>query len=244
MDSSVSVDSSRELVLSSTTSAPRREISTAVVRVKRPVALQVSENAFVEKTLHYISSINGCVRSGLVLSTNTKFPTRYILAIRGMPSMSIDDFKNIRDTNDHIRDVLISTAEDLIRIDVWRTGNSHVGRKKRRRPKEAVVTTCDLSSVLAGDRKCLRQLLLRLNAMPEIECQFEVSVDTSLTDYYQLELNILDRVSLSSLESIQHECRSFCHNIEFDFPHKVVRIQCLRLAAPLRRRKRLVLKST
>jgi hypothetical protein len=68
-------------------------------------------------------------------------------------------------------------------------------------------------------------------------------VDTSLPDYYQLELNILDRISLASLENIQHECRSFCHNIEFDFPHKVVRIQCLRLAAPLQRRRRLVLKS-
>lgn len=244
MDDSVSISSSRELLLPSTASAPRREISTAIVRVKRPVALQVEENAFVEKTLHYISSINGCVKSGLVLSTNTKFPTRYILAIRGMPLMQLDDFKNIRDTNDHIRDILISTAEELIRIDVWRTGKVPNRHKKRRRPKEAVVTTCDLSSVDQRDRKCLRQLLLRLNAMPEIECQFEVSVDTSLPEYYQLELNILDRVSLASLEGIQHECRSFCHNIEFDFPHKVVRIQCLRLAAPLRRRRRLVLKSS
>lgn len=156
--------------------------------------------------------------------------------------MQLDDFKNIRNTNDHIRDILISTAEDLIRIDVWRTGKLPDVRKKRRRPKDAVVTTCDLSSVSAGDRKCLRQLLLRLNAMPEIECQFEVTVDTSLPDYYQLELNILDRVSLTSLENIQHECRSFCHNIEFDFPHKVVCIQCLRLAAPLRRRKKVLLK--
>ncbi len=208
------------------------------------MALRVSENAFIEKTLHYISSIDGCVKSGLILSTNTKFPTRYILAIRGMPSMQLNDFTNIRDTNDHIRDILISTAEELIRIDVWRTGKLPHQHKKRRRPKDAVVTSCDLSSVDQRDRKCLRQLLLRLNAMPEIECQFEVSVDTSLPDYYRLELNILDRISLSSLETIQHECRSFCHNIEFDFPHKIVRIQCLRLAAPLRRRNRLVLKST
>lgn len=241
MDDSVSIISSRELLLSSTASAPRREISTTIVRVKRPVALQVEENAFVEKTLHYISSISGCVKSGLVLSTNTKFPTRYILAIRGMPLMQLDDFKNIRDTNDHIRDILISTAEELIRIDVWRTGKVRQ-HKKRPRPKEAVVTTCDLSSVDQRDRKCLRQLLLRLNAMPEIECQFEVSIDTSLPEYYQLELNILDRVSLASLEGIQHECRSFCHNIEFDFPHKAVRIKCLRLAAPLRRRRKLLLK--
>ena len=237
MDSSISIIGSRELVLPPTASTPRREISTTIVRVKRPVALQVSENAFIEKTLHYISSINGCVKSGLILSTNTKFPRRYILAIRGMPLMQLDDFANIRNTNDHIRDILISTNEELIRIDVWRTGKLPDVRKKRRRSKDAVVTTCDLSSVSVGDRKCLRQLLLRINAMSEIECQFEVTVDTSLPDYYQLELNILDRVSLASLENIQHECRSFCHNIEFDFPHKVVRIQCLRLAAPLRRKK-------
>lgn len=212
--------------------------------MKKPVALQVSENAFVEKTLHYISSINGCVRSGLVLSTNTKFPTRYILAIRGMPCMSMGDFKNIRDTNDHIRDIFISTAEETIRIDVWRQGKRPVSKKKRKRSKDSVVTTCDLSSVDQRDRKCLRQLLLRLNAMPEIECQFEVRVDTSLPDYYQLELDILDKISFASLETIQHECRSFCQQIEFDFPHKAVRVQCLRLDAPLQRRRRLVLKST
>lgn len=204
------------------------------------MALQVSENAFVEKTLHYISSISGCVKSGLILSTNTKFPTRYILVVRGMPLMSIDDFRNIRDTNDHIRDIFISTAEETIRIDIWRVGKRPTTRKKRKRPKDSVVTDCDLSSVDQRDRKCLRQLLLRLNAMPEIECQFEVGVDTSLPDYYQLELNILDRISLTSLESIQYECRAFCQTVEFDFPHKVVRIQCLRLAAPLQRRRLLV----
>lgn len=241
MVDSLGIDYPRESLLSSVALTQRREISTAIVRVKKPMALQVSENAFVEKTLHYISSISGCVKSGLVLSTNTKFPTRYILAIRGMPLMSIDDFKNIRDTNDHIRDIFISTSEETIRIDIWRAGKRPTAKKKRKRPKDSVVTDCDLSSVDQRDRKCLRQLLLRLNAMPEIECQFEVRVDTSLPDYYQLELNILDRISLTSLESIQHECRSFCQNIGFDFPHKVVRIQCLRLAAPLQRR-RLILK--
>lgn len=214
-----------------------------MVRVTKPVALETSENAFIEKTLHYISSIRGCDKSGLVLSTNTRFPRRYIIAIRGMPLMSVEDFKNIRDTNDNIRDIFISTAEESIRIDVWRTGKQPKRSKKRRRAKDSVVTTCDLSSVDKRDRKCLRQLLLRLNAMPEIECQFEVRVDTSQPEYYKLELCILDRVSLESLENILHECRAFCHDIEFDFPHKIMRVKCLKLAAPLRPRKIIRLKN-
>lgn len=207
--------------------------------MKNPVALQVVENAFIEKTLHYISSIHGCVKAGLILSTNTKYPTRYIIAIRGMPCMSMQDFQNIRDTNDHIRDIRISTAEEIIRVDIWRFGKRPDKTKKRKRPKEAVVTSCDLSSVDKGDRKCLRQLLLRLNAMPEIECQFEVRVNTSLPEVYQLELMFLDNLSLESLEGILHESRSFCTGLEFDFPHKLVRIRCLRVAAPLRNRKTL-----
>ena len=207
--------------------------------MKNPVALQVVENAFIEKTLHYISSIRGCVKAGLILSTNTKYPTRYIIAIRGMPCMSMQDFQNIRDTNDHIRDIRISTAEEIIRVDIWRFGKRPDKTKKRKRPKEAVVTSCDLSSVDKGDRKCLRQLLLRLNAMPEIECQFEVRVNTSLPEVYQLELMFLDNLSLESLEGILHESRSFCTGLEFDFPHKLVRIRCLRMAAPLRNRKTL-----
>lgn len=200
------------------------------------MALRTSENAFIEKTLHYISSVKGAVKSGLVLSTNTKYPTRYIIAIRGLPTMSLDDFQNIRDTNDHIRDIHISTDKETVRIDVWRSGKRPRTVTKRKRPKEAVVTLCDLSSVDKCDQKCLKQLLLRLNAMPEIDCQFEVRVDTSIPDIYQLKLFVLDNMSLQSLESVLHECRSFCTGMDFDFPHKVLRVNCLRLAAPLRRR--------
>lgn len=211
-----------------------------MVRVKKPIALQTSENAFIEKTLHYISSIRGCVKSGLVLSTNTKYPRRYIIVIRGMPAMSIEDFQNIRDTNDSIRDIYISTAEECIRIDVWRVGQKQQRSMKRRRPKNTVVMSCDLSSVDKRDHKCLRQLILRLNAMHEIECQFEVRVDTSQPDYYHLEASILDKISLAALERIMHECRAFCHDIEFDFPHKVLRIKCLKLAAPLRQTRKVL----
>ena len=234
-----SSNSSGKLLLPPVASNKSREIS--LVRVKRPVALQANENAFIEKTLHYISSINGAVKSGLVLSTNTKFPTRYIIAIRGMPSMTIEDFQNIRDTNDHIRDLRISTAEEVVRIDIWRYGKKPERKKKRKRPKESVVTSCDLSSVDEKDKKCLKQLLLRLNAMPEIECQFEVRVDTSAPEMYLLDAHIVDNMSLESLETILHDCRSFCTNIEFDFPHQILRIHCLRIAAPFKR-KTLVLK--
>jgi len=237
MDKASSPARSGQLVVSSTASNSRAALSASVVRVSKPVALASSEGAFIEKTLHYISSINGCVKSGLILSTNTKFPRRYIIAIRGMPAMTLEDFQNIRDTNDHIRDIVISTAEESIRIDVWRSGRQPDRKKKRKRPKDSVVTSCDLSSVDQRDRKCLRQLLLRLNAMPEIECQFEVRVDTSLPDYYKLDIHMLDRVSLLSLETVLHDCRAFVHGIEFDFPHSVIRIKCLKLAAPLQARK-------
>lgn len=156
--------------------------------------------------------------------------------------MTIDDFKNIRDMNNHIRDIRISTFEEIVRIDIWRSGKKPERKKKRKRPKQSVVTSCDLGSVDDKDKKCLKQLLLRLNAMPEIECQFEVRVDTSTPEMYMINANIVDNMSLESLESILHECRSFCTNIEFDFPHKLLRIHCLRIAAPLRR-KRLRLKS-
>ena len=238
MADAFSSNSTGKLLLSSVAPNQSREIS--VVRVKRPVALQTNENAFIEKTLHYISSINGAVKSGLVLSTNTKFPTRYIIAIRGMPSMTIEDFQNIRDTNDHIRDIRISTAEEIVRIDIWRYGKKPESKKKRKRPKESVVTSCDLGSVDEKDKKCLKQLLLRLNAMPEIECQFEVRIDTSTPEMYMLDAHVVDNMSLESLETIMHDCRSYCTNIEFDFPHKILRIHCLRIAAPLKRKKLLL----
>ena len=76
--------------------------------------------------------------------------------------------------------------------------------------------------------------------MPEIECQFEVRIDTSTPEMYMLDAHIVDNMSLESLETIMHDCRSYCTNIEFDFPHKILRIHCLRIAAPLKRKKLLL----
>lgn len=207
-----------------------------MVRVKRPIALQPDENAFIEKTLHYISGIQGADTKKLVLSTNTKYPTRYVMLIRGMPALTLEDLQNIRDMNERIRDITICMADETIRIDVWRQVPPKKRVPKRKRDKDVVAAECDLSSVDKRDKKCLRMLLYRLNALEDIECQFSVRVDTSHPEHYQIDLCILDELKLCPLERIMHECRSFCLGFDFDFPRNVIRAKCLRLAAPLKRR--------
>ena len=238
MDASNAARSSGKLVLSSIASSRERTLplSDRMFRVKKPIALKPDENAFIEKTLHYISSIDGAVATNLVLTTNTKFPTRYILLIRGLPLMTMDDFEHIRLMNDNIRTIHVDMAAETIQLDIWRAGHIPRRRKKRKRDKEIITSAYDLTSVDKRDRKCLTQLLLRLNALDEIECQFEMIIDTSQPEFYRLDLSIFDPLSVQSLKNVLHECRSFCRAFEFDFPHKVIRAKCLRLAAPLKRR--------
>jgi len=207
-----------------------------MVRVTKPIALQSDEQAFIEKTLHYISSIRGAVPNNLALSTNTKFPTRYIVVIRGLPLMTIEEFEHVRLMNDNIRSIRVDMAAETIKMDVWRAGHSTRHRKKRRRVRENITSTYDLSSVDRRDRKCLAQLLVRLNAIDDIECQFDMSIDTSQPEFYRLDLSIFDPITIQSLQDVLHECRSFCRAFEVDFPHKVIRAKCLRLAAPLKRK--------
>lgn len=237
MDSKSHVHSSRQLVLPAITSIESRAVSVTdrIVRVKKPVALQESEKAFIEKTLHYISEIRGAVKTDLVLSTNTRYPTRYIVMIRGLPLMTLQDFQNIRDLNDHIRSITVCMSEESIKIDVWRQGK--IAKRKRKREHEKEINAqYDLSSTDKRDRKCLTKLLLRLNSMEDIECQFDMRIDTSTPEYYILDLHIMDSIRLGPLESVLYECRSFCNGFEFDFPHGRLRARCLRLAAPLKRR--------
>jgi len=207
-----------------------------MVRVRKPVALQPEESAFIEKTLHYISSIHGAVANKLILSTNTKFPTRYILLIRGLPNMSMEDFEQIRLMNENIRSIQVNMTDETIQIDVWRMGQGEPKKKKRKRTNECIISAYDLSSVDNRDRKCLSRLLMQLNALEEIECQFDIQVDTSQPEFYRLDLSIFDQIKIGSLRLVLHECRSFCRTFEFDFPHKIIRAKCLRLAAPLTRR--------
>lgn len=227
----------RQLVLPTITRPEPSSVSVSnrIVRVKKPVALQGSETAFIEKTLHYISEIRGAVKTDLVLSTNTRYPTRYIVVIRGLPLMSLQDFQNIRDMNDHIRSITVCMSDESVSIDVWRQGKISKCKRKRLAKKE-INALYDLSSTDNRDRKCLQGLLLRLNTMEDIECQFDMRIDTSTPEFYILDLHIMDAVRLGPLEKVLYECRSFCTGFEFDFPKRRLRAKCLRLAAPLKRR--------
>lgn len=202
------------------------------------MALKPEESAFVEKTLHYISSIRGAVSTDLTLSTNTKYPTRYIIMIRGLPLIHMGDFETIYNTNGLIREMKVNMLESSLRIDVWR-GNASVRKTKKKRrlvESSACRLVCDMSNVDNRDTKCLTQLLKLLSGMENVECQFTVQVNTSNPEYYGIDLHILDSICIQEIQNILHQCRNFCSDISFDFPHKIVRAKCLRLAAPLRRR--------
>lgn len=150
--------------------------------------------------------------------------------------MSMEDFDHIRLMNENIRSIQVNMTDETIQIDVWRLGQSESKKKKRKRAKECIISAYDLSSVDKRDRKCLGRLLMQLNALEEIECQFDMQVDTSQPEFYRLDLNIFDQIKIGSLRMVLHDCRSFCRTFEFDFPHKIIRAKCLRLAAPLNRR--------
>ncbi len=157
--------------------------------------------------------------------------------IQGLPLMSLDDFEHILLMNENIRSIRLDMATESVQIDIWRKGHSSKKRKKRKRDKGNITSSYDLSSVDRRDRKCLAQLLIRLNTLDEIECQFDLIIDTSAPEAYRLDMSIFDPITIQSLKDVLHQCRSFCTAFEIDFPHKVIRAKCLRLAAPLKRRR-------
>lgn len=246
MDSKEHESDNGNVVLVSSTPISSGKVSTSdrIVNVSRPVALKPDESAFVEKTLHYISSIRGAIASSLTLSTNTKYPSRYIILIRGLPVISMGDFQRIRNTNDNIRSIKVNMLDSSLRIEVWRGKKSDKKKSKKRRfvDTEACRIVCDMTQVDSRDTKCLVTFLQLLSSMDNVECQFDCNIDTSNPEYYGIDLHILDSICVNDIESILHKCRSFCSEIKFDFPQKIVRAKCLRLAAPLRRR-RLTLKN-
>lgn len=207
------------------------------MKVAGPVALKPEESAFVEKTLHYISGIRGAVKTNLTLSTNTKYPSRYIVLVRGLPIVVMSDFITIQNTNERIRQILVNMVDASLLVDVWRGKAPSPSRPRKRRRSEAQRFVCDMSNVEIRDQKCLFTLLQYFNNMHNVECQFTATIDTSCPEFYSVNLHIMDSICIQEVETILHKCRSFCVGIAFDFPHSLVRLQCLRLGAPLRRRR-------
>ena len=66
----------------------------------------------------------------------------------------------------------------------------------------------DLSSTDKRDRKCLSQMLVRLNQMDDIEMQFDMRIDSSTPEYYILDLHIMDAIRLSPLEGVEAKTES------------------------------------
>ena len=101
----------------------------------------------MEKTLHYISGIRGAVQTNLTLSTNTKYPSRYIVVLQGLPAIVLNDFTTIRNTNERIRHILVNMVEASIRVDVWRENAKKKNKtRKRNRPNSRRIA-CDLTNV-------------------------------------------------------------------------------------------------
>ena len=155
---------------------------------------------------------------------------------------TLNDFESILDRNLKIRDRSTGLGEECIELDVWRTQAPSQKKRKRYYMYDDVIPTglWDLGSVDARDKPCFEKLLGKISTMKELECQFDIDVHTTEAHAYLVDMHILDRVKFKKLKAIVHECRSFCKNIIVDFAHKVIRLECLRMTAPLlERRKRL-----
>jgi hypothetical protein len=204
----------------------------------------VEESAFIEKTLHYIAGIRGAVKTDLTLSTNTSYPKRYVVVVRGLPNMTLSDFQSIRDMNTLIRSIKISMEDASVRIDIWRRDKYVRAVRKRCRAHDPIFTPVwDLSSVDPKDRPCLQKFLNRLTTMEGMDCQCNISIDTSEPELYTIDFQITDTLTFRALEMILHSCRTFCNDFQFNFPNKIFRAKCLRVAAPLKKRRHLHLKS-
>lgn len=223
------------LLVPATEPTESTEISNTVV--KDYIALSVAETAFVEKTIQYISSIEGCIAKDLRLRTNIKYPSRYIILISGLPSITLHDFIQISTTNNNIREMTVNLAEGTVTIDVWRQNkNKNSKKKKRKRSSETVNTEFDLSNVDKRDRKCLETLVKSFAKLKNVETQFVTRVDTSDPEIYSISMHIMDSLSIRDIVDIQHKSRTYCREIIFYFPQKRIEAKCLHLSAPIRRR--------
>lgn len=223
------------LLVPATEPTESTEISTTVV--KDCIALSVAETAFVEKTLQYISSIEGCIANDLRLRTNTKYPSRYIILISGLPKITLHDFIQISTTNNNIREITVNLSVGTVTIDVWRQNKKKNNKKKKRkRSSETVKTEVDLSTVDKRDQKCLETLVKSFAKLKNVETQFVTLVDSSDPEMYSISMHIFDSLSIRDVVDIQHRSRTYCREIIFNFPQKQIEAKCLHLSAPIRRR--------
>ena len=131
----------------------------------------------------------------------------------------------------------VNVAEGTVKIDVWRKNkNKSTKKKKRKREQTLVKTELDLTNVDKRDHKCLQALVESFAKQKNVQTQFVTRVDTSDPEIYSISMHIMDSLSIRDIVNIQHQKRTYCREILFNFPKKRIESKCLHLEAPIRRR--------
>ncbi len=182
--------------------------------VSQPTVEELDRN-FIRKTLQYIQTLPGAQKDKLLVQTNTKLPSRYILMISNLPVMAMHDFNTITTLAPRLRAMTISLKDNWLKIDMWKQGaQTRVLKRKITQPSNR---TWNLKSITSTDRLMLVTLLDGISNLPSFPCQFHVDITNVPPDNYTIDIISNDVIDISDLVTFKQLSRAFLKDIQFNF---------------------------
>lgn len=201
------------------------------------VNMEREDSLFIEKMVAFLHSLEGAQKSKMSVMTNTRLPTRFMCVVSNLPPINMRELEHIAALTNNLKSIKMDLQQSKMTLEVFKT---HATKRKKRARSPSPTSgfpfhtsdEWDLTAIHAEDQNTARRVIQAVGSMPEIECQFQVSVESKPPTYYELSLKIRDILDYGVFRAFRREFRAFVGKIIFDFPQKVVRITIKRMHAP------------
>ena len=195
--------------------------------------LKQEDTKFVAELVQYIGCLNG--RNNLQISIHDAFHSRYKVIIAKMPLINFDDIRQIEMMNKRINQITVDLQRGYLIVESWKVGREKQAKikKKRRRIDDEYIDlpkSFNLKKVEPNDVPQVEGVLsLILNST---ELEFNVELQQNSTNY-DLLLSKMEPLEITSIDAVLTKFKAFVHQVELDYPKKVLKVSVRKTDSPL-----------
>lgn len=201
------------------------------------VNMEREDRLYIEKVVAFLHSLEGAQKSKMSVMTNTRLPTRFMCVVNNLPPITMRELEHISALTNNLKSMHIDLQQSKLTLEAWKT---HANKRKKRARSPSPTSgfmfksseDWDLSAIHIEDRNTAKRVIEAIGNMPQLDCQFQVTVESKPPTCYELNLKIRDVMSYAVFRAFHREFRAFVGKIIFDFPQKVVRVTVKRMHAP------------
>ncbi len=197
------------------------------------IAMEHEDSSFIEKSVAYLSSLEGARQSDISVLTNSRLPKRYLFTIKNLPLVNLDDLMHVSAMSTFVKHIEIDLNQKLLKFDCWKKKGKTSRKRERSLSPICVIDKniegINLDSLHDSDKQIALRIINAIYAMPSVVCQFRCRSLMLPPNSYMLDMKIKDNLNYARLKQLLNTFRAFVESVSINFPQQSLQIKIKRL---------------